>query len=86
MATLFIPASLRELCGGATRMELDAATVRGLVRELDARYPGAAERLIADDAPRSGWAIAVDGVMVRSLATKLSPTAEVHFVPAVGGG
>lgn len=86
MATFFIPAALRELCGGATRVELEATTISELVCAFDVRFPGAAARLVTDEGPRPGWAIAVDGVMVRRLSTKLSPAAEVHFVPAIGGG
>lgn len=86
MPTLFIPAPLRDHCGGIDRIVLEAATLRGLIRALDARFPGAAERLLVEDAPRPGWAFAVDGVMTKALTTRIAPTAEVHIVPAVGGG
>jgi len=86
MPTLFIPAPLRDHCGGLDRIELEVSTVRGLIRALDERFPGAAGRLLADDAPRPGWAFAVDGVMTKALSARLAPTAEVHIVPAVGGG
>jgi molybdopterin synthase sulfur carrier subunit len=86
MATLFIPAPLRTLCAGEAQVELDAVNVRALIRALEARYPGTAERLVVEDALRPGWAVSVDGVMARGLAAKLQPTSEVHFVPAVGGG
>lgn len=86
MPTLFIPAPLRDHCGGAERITLEAPTLRGLIRALEERFPGAAERLLVDDAPRPGWAFAVDGVMTKALSARLGPTAEVHIVPAVGGG
>lgn len=86
MATLFIPAPLRPLCAGEVQVELEAGSVRALIRALDTRYPGTAERLVVDDALRTGWAVSVDGAMVRTLTAKLQPTSEVHFVPAVGGG
>jgi sulfur-carrier protein len=86
MATLFIPAPLRTLCAGEVQVDLEAGSVRALIRALEARYPGTAERLVVDDALRAGWAVSVDGAMVRGLTAKLLPTSEVHFVPAVGGG
>lgn len=52
MATLFIPAPLRPLCAGEVQVDLEAGSVRALIRALDTRYPGTAERLVFDDALR----------------------------------
>ncbi|MCP4958645.1 MAG: MoaD/ThiS family protein [Actinomycetia bacterium] len=75
-------AELRMLTGGIASLELDAATVRSLIRQLDERYPGIGERLTT-----TGMAIAIDGdIVADALFEDLPDGAEVHFLPALSGG
>lgn len=87
MPRVFVPAQLRSLCGGASQLHVDGQTVREVVENLDRQFPGVAARLCRDDALAPGLAVSVGGTMSsRGLATKVSPEAEVHFLPAIGGG
>lgn len=75
-----VPPSLRELTG-VERVTLAARDVRGLLRALDARFPGFGEKL----GPR--FAVAIDGD-IRSDADfdPLDETTEVTFLPPLSGG
>jgi molybdopterin converting factor small subunit len=76
-----IPSGLRELAGGAERVALAARDVRGVLKELEARYPGFAERL----GPR--FAVAIDGEIVSDPWLEPVPTgSELHFLPPLSGG
>ncbi len=87
MVRIYIPAALRTLCGGTAVMELDAPTLEGLLRAVDARCPGFYERIVADGRPRPELAFAVDGeVRPLALHEPLAPGTELAIVPALGGG
>lgn len=87
MATVYIPAALRELTGGVDRLELEAASVRQIVVALEARWPALQGRLRQGDELAGGLAVCVDGaISSRGLLAKVGPTSEVHFIPAIGGG
>ena len=67
--------------GGATRFDVDAATVRRLIDELDARYPGLGEYI------DKRMAISIDGEIHQDAgAVALTPTSEVYLIPRIGGG
>ena len=81
MATVFIPAALRELAGGAEELHVPAATVRELIAALDTRFPGMGERL------RDGVAVSIDGEIIQDpLLEPIEPESEVHFLPSISGG
>lgn len=87
MATAFIPALLRDLTGGADRVEVAGATVRQVVRNLDQRFPGIGERLCEGDQLSPRVQVAVDGNVSRlGLLERVGETSEVHFIPAISGG
>ncbi len=87
MVTAFIPPLLRELTGGVERLAVDGATVRQVVNNLEARFPGVRERLCVGDDLRPGLAVAVNGTVSRAgLLQKVPDGSEVHFLPAIGGG
>lgn len=87
MPTVFIPPQIRPLTGGVETVELTAGTVREIVNQLDARFPGVRDRLCQDDELRPGLSVSV-GSQISSLGLyqKVAPDAEVHFIPAIGGG
>jgi molybdopterin converting factor small subunit len=87
MARVFIPAQWRDLTGGAGDIEIAAATLDDVVAALESRYPGIAARLVTDGTIAPGLAVSIDGVVTsRGLLAPVPPNAEVHFLPAIGGG
>ena len=71
----------REFTGGASEFDVGADTVRRLILELDARYPG-----FGDYIDRR-MAIAIDGEIHQDAgAAPLGPTSEVYLFPRIGGG
>jgi molybdopterin converting factor small subunit len=87
MAVIWIPPLLRNLTGGASQISVDAHTVGDAVTELEQRFPGIHERLVAEDRLRPNIALVVDGVnSKRGLKHELDAASEVHFVPALSGG
>jgi molybdopterin synthase sulfur carrier subunit len=87
MVTVFIPPLLRDAVGGLEQFEVAGATVRQIVRALEARFPGVAERLCEGDGLRPGLTVAVNGtVSSLGMLQKVPDGGEVHFLPAVGGG
>lgn len=87
MITVFIPPQFRELANGAETVDLDAASVRQAIARLDELYPGIADRLIQGGELRPGLSVSVSGrVSGLGLLQKVSPGAEIHFLPAIGGG
>lgn len=87
MAIVYIPPPLQSLSGGVTQVTIDASTVRQIVQQLDALYPGMAAALVEDDELQPHIAVAVDGEFsVLGLTERVSEDSEVHFIPALGGG
>ncbi|HVV99663.1 MAG TPA: MoaD/ThiS family protein [Planctomycetaceae bacterium] len=87
MPRVFIPPLLRPLAEGAEEVEVAGTTVRQVVENLNARFPGIRERLCSDGELQPGLAVAVDGqVSSLGLLQKVQPASEVHFLPAIGGG
>jgi molybdopterin converting factor small subunit len=85
--TVKLPALLVDLFPGAQReVELQAATVREMVEELDARWPGMRDRL-CDTRPaiRKHINIFVDGERAK-LETPLAPGTTVWVLTAISGG
>lgn len=87
MAIVYIPPPLQSLSGGVTQVSIDASTVRQIVQQLDALYPGMAAALVEDDELQPHIAVAVDGEFsVLGLTERVNEDSEVHFIPALGGG
>jgi molybdopterin converting factor small subunit len=87
MPRVFIPPLLRPLTGGVEALDVEAANVRQVVAELEARFPGIGERLCEGDRLKPGLTVAVNGnVSSRGLLEKVAPDREVHFLPSIGGG
>jgi len=87
MATVFIPAALRRLTGGADRASARGTTVRELVDDLAARFPELRAALVRDGELPPHLAVSVDDVIASAgLDEPVGETSEVHFVPPLGGG
>ena len=87
MAKVWIPSLMRDLTGGQTVVTVRGSTVRQVIENLEAKYPGARSRLLKGDSLQPGIGVAIDGEMARyGLTEKVKPTTELHFLPAVSGG
>ncbi len=87
MAEVFIPALLRDLTAGVETVSVPGETVRQVVDELEARYPGIKTRLLDGSRLRPGITVAVDGqVSGKGLRHKLEEDSSVNFLPALSGG
>ncbi len=87
MPTVYIPPALRDLTHGVETVTATGATVRAVLADLEPHYPGLTEKLCVNDALRPGLMVAVGGTMSqRGLRTAVPENAEVHFLPALGGG
>ena len=72
---------LRDAVGGAATVEIEAATIRELLRKLTERYPRIERHLEA------GIAVAVDGEIFRDRWSEpIPPGAEVVLMPRIPGG
>ena len=85
-----IPTPLRSLTANQEEVEAGGATVRELIDDLEARYPGMKERLCDKDGkPRGFVNIYVNQQDVRFLQgedTALAEGDEVSIIPAIAGG
>lgn len=87
MARVFVPTMLQANTGGVKEVEVEARNVRQVIEGLEALFPGIAERLVEDGEIRANLAVAVDGEVARmGLLERVGANAEIHFVPAIGGG
>jgi|TARA_B100000809_G_scaffold251126_1_gene284301 molybdopterin synthase sulfur carrier subunit len=89
MAEIWIPPKLQQLTGGKQQVQVEGTTVRRLINNLEAQYPGIKEFLVdeMEDDLIAGIAVIVDGeVSLLGMLEKVSENAEVHFLPAIGGG
>lgn len=86
-AVVNLPRNLVALFPGAERrMQASGATVLEVVRDLDRRVPGLANRVLdAGPSIRTHLNLFVDGERA-ALDTPVPPGAEVHVIPAVSGG
>ena len=87
MATVWIPALLRDLTGGQAQVSVPGSTVAQVIEALDLAYPGMRDRLCEGERLTPGIAVSVDGVLAPlGLLARVGEISEMHFIPAVGGG
>ena len=86
-ATVHLPRSLVSLFPGSEkRMPASGATVLEVIRDLDTRVPGLANRVLdAGPSIRRHLNLFVDGQLA-ALDTPVPAGAQVHVIPAVSGG
>jgi molybdopterin converting factor small subunit len=82
MATVILSTDIaREFTGGETEFDIEAGTIRAVVKALDARFPGMAAAL------SKGMAVAIDGQIHHEFFLEpVGPNSEVCFLPAIEGG
>ncbi len=87
---VYIPTPYRSLTDNASRVELPAGDVRDLLRELERRFPGLAERIVDAEGRVQGHVnITVNDTLVDDLQgveTPLRDGDEVALLPALAGG
>jgi len=87
MATIWVPSPLRPLCGGATRLHVDGATLGDVLRAVEVRCPGFLDEILDNGRLRPEIAIAIDGEAGSySLHEQLAPGTEISILPAMAGG
>ena len=80
VARVVFPDSFAASTGGEREIETNAATVRDLLIELRARWPGVSEQL-----ERS--AVAIDGQIYQdAFMEPIAPDSEVFFMARIEGG
>lgn len=76
-----ISARVKGFTGGLGEFDIEAASVRRLIAELDCRYPGLGAHVEAN------MAIAIDGEIHQdALAAPIAPDAEIVLIPKLSGG
>ena len=87
MPIVAIPSLLRNLTAGEESITVPGSTIREVIDNLETRYPGMKARLCEEDRIKPGIAIYVNGLLTRgSLLERVDADAEIHFLPAIGGG
>lgn len=92
MATVHIPALLREMAGGAERVEVEipageTLTVRQVLERLDNDHRGLLEALLYGDELLPGIAVFIDDHQaLMGLRAKVGAENEVRFLPPIVGG
>ena len=87
MAIVFIPSLMQRLTDGKSQVRVEGATVRQIINNLEAEYPGMRERLVDDGRVKPNISVAVDGeVTPLGMLERVGEDSEVHFLPALGGG
>jgi len=87
MPLVVIPATLRDFCAGASKLEVPGETIGELLREIDRQCPGFYGRVVAEGRLRPELAFAINGeVYPMALHDRVEPGTEITIVPALGGG
>lgn len=87
--TVRIPTQLRTLTEGSAEVGADAGTLADVIADLERRYPGISQRVLADGSVRRFVNVYVDGEDARFLCgldTPVPAGAAVAIIPAVAGG
>ena len=83
MAHVYFSSGQRRLTGGVAQVEVQAATVRELLRKLEDMFPGIGAHLDTT----STTAVAIDGdIIPDAVYEPVPPDAEVHFITPLAGG
>jgi len=86
MATVIVPAVLRPLTGGVTRVDATGSTVHEVIDDLVRQYGQLKDRIIDDNGVRPELFIAVAGQEIFDITQAVPAGAEVNILPAIAGG
>jgi len=78
---------MRDLTGGRDQVEVPGRTVREIIENLEAIYPGSRARLCDGDQLNPHVSVVVDGQISRlRLNQPVNEDSQVRFAPAIHGG
>ncbi len=81
MAHVTLIGNLRQYTSGVTALDIEAANVRQLFRQLGEKFPELAPHL------EEGLAVAIDGQIYQdALLEPIGAESEVHILPQIAGG
>lgn len=89
MATVYIPAQLRELTAGARTVTVPGDTLAAVLDHLERAHPGFKARLLDDEGAALNPYIEIgvdDEIATLGLLTPVGEESEVHVLPNVSGG
>ncbi len=87
MPTVFIPPMLRPLAENRESISVTGSTLSEVIEQLETLCPGIRSRLCDENGVRPELSVSVDDSIVsKGLAEVVSKDAEIHFLPALGGG
>ena len=87
MPRVFIPPPMRSLTAGEEVVEVDGTNLRQVIENLEQRYPGIKQRICQGGEIRPGLSVDVGGsVATLGMLQRTATDAEIHFLPAIGGG
>ncbi len=87
MATIHIPNHMRHATDGAPTVELPGGRLGRVIEQLLLAYPGLAAEVMYEGRVRPDISIAINSSMTENGPLEPVPDdAEVHLVPALGGG
>jgi molybdopterin synthase sulfur carrier subunit len=90
MATVKLPTILRKFTGNEARVSAEGGTLRDVLKDLEARYPGITKNVLAEDGGLHRFInVYVNDEDVRylgSLETEVKDDDTVSILPAVAGG
>lgn len=88
--TVRIPTTLRPLSGGASTVQVEAATVSEVITRLNEVHPGFSDRLLDAEGKLHRFVnvfVSDDDVRyLDGLSTKVADGSTVSIIPAVAGG
>jgi MoaD family protein len=89
MAIVRLSTPLRKFCGGKPEVQAEGETLEEVLKNLNAAYPGIAEKVLENGEIRRFVNIYVNNEDVRlgeDLSTKVGEKDIVSILPAVSGG
>ena len=87
MVTVYIPSLLRKITGGQDRTNASGLTLGEIIQDLDRQFPGFRDRIVEDGDLVGSVAVSINGeIGTDGLIERIPENAELHFVPAIGGG
>jgi sulfur-carrier protein len=87
MPVVWIPSLMRALTDNQEQVQVSGETLRELVENLEAKFPGIRDRVIEDDRIKPGLAVSINGEITNDgLRTGIADADEIHFVAAISGG
>jgi molybdopterin synthase sulfur carrier subunit len=78
---------MQRLSGGKAQVQVEGATIRQVVNNLDKEYPGIKDELCEDDDLNPAIAVVIDGETSNlGMLERVNEDSEIHFIPAMAGG